>query len=278
MRPSSFLSGLLLLLPAAASVSCASAPYVLGTGREALDGPLAPAMDEQVLVGEPHALLDASDWIWPGSLLGKLILWDRDVDSHEISDETVAEVRRYLADNGLSDVQVLVNRYDPGNQWRRLAENETVAWGWRYTLGAMSVLFYTVVPGRFFGGDAYNPYTNTVSLYSDDPSIALHEAGHAKDFARREDKGNYAALYLIPFVPLWHEAQATGDALGYLAHKGEWDKQRAAYEILYPAYGTYVAGLAGALGGHAVGQSASADVVGEGRDTDSVSPSPSTSP
>ncbi len=270
---------IVILLAAVTSLGCASSPYVAGTGRADIDGPLAPPMETQVLVGEPHGLLDASDWIWPGSLFGKLILWDRDVDSHEISEETIRSLEGYLARNEMSDVQVLVNRYDPGNQWRRLTQNKTVAAGWRYTLGTLTVLFYTVVPGRFFGGDAYNPYTNTVYLYSDDPSIALHEAGHAKDFARREDKGNYAALYLIPFVPLWHEAQATGDALGYLAALDDADGQRAAYEILYPAYGTYVAGILGALGGHVVGQSASGSVEDAApRARDSGRPSPSTSP
>ena len=240
--------------------SCAATgPYTFGTGRAELDDGLYPEMDEQFLYGEPNEFLDASDWFWPGSLLGKLILWDKNVDAHEISPETVAEMKRYIERNDLRDVQVLVNRYDPGLQWDRLTENEAVAPGWRYTFGALSVLVYTILPGRFFGGDHYNPYTNTVSLYSDDGSIALHEAGHAKDFSSREDKGTHAFLYMLPFAPLYYESNATRDALSYLALEGDAERLADGYDILYPAYGTYVAGIAGAVGGHVVGAGKAGD-------------------
>ena len=53
-------------------------------------------------------------------------------------------------------------------------------------------MFYTAFPERIFaafpfigGGDHYNPYTNTINIYSDHRAIVLHEGGHAKDFARR---------------------------------------------------------------------------------------------
>ena len=105
---------------------------------------------------------------------------------------------------------------------------------------------------RFFagliGGDNYNPFTNTINIYSDHPAIALHEAAHAKDFASQKDKGLYAAARLLPIVPLIQESKATSDALGYLIEKEMPDDQKEAYEILYPAYGTYIfgAGLFGA--------------------------------
>jgi hypothetical protein len=81
-----------------------------------------------------------------------------------------------------------------------------------------------------------------VSLYSDVPAIAVHEGGHAKDFAGRNYKGTYAALYCIPGGPLWHEAQATRDALSYLRTAGSLEDEQEAYRVLYPAYGTYVGG------------------------------------
>lgn len=250
---------------------CTSQPYVYGTGRGDRDNGLYPPMEQQVYVGAPSPFLDAADWFWPPSLLAKLLLWDIDIDSHQVSDETIAVMRKYIADNELHDVQVLVNTYKPGNQWRRLFRNHTMNPFWRYTLGVLSVSFYTILPGRFFGGDSFNPYTNTINLYSDDPSIALHEAGHAKDFASRELKGAYSAAYALPFVALYHEAVATSDALSYLLDQNCSEERKDAYNLLYPAYSTYIGGniatftspvlqYAGIIPGHIAGRVASARV------------------
>lgn len=235
-----FTKGLCLVLAVALFSGCATTPYKYGTGRGDLDAGKFPKTQQQFLHGKPNRFLDASDWIWPGSLLAKLILWNKEVDSHQISPETVAALEKYLQDNQLHDVQVLVNNYRPGNQWQRLFKNKSISGGWRYTLGILSVVGYTITPGRFFGGDAFNPYTNTVYLYSDDPAIALHEGGHAKDFASRQNKGNYAAIYQIPFVPLYHEYQATSDTLSYLQDQEQTEQQADAYVTLYPAYSTYI--------------------------------------
>ncbi len=84
------------------------------------------------------------------------------------------------------------------------------------------------------GGDHYNPFTNTISLYSDIPAVAIHEGGHAKDFAQRTYKGTYAAAYvLLPGVPLYHEAKATSDALAYIREHETFEQEREAYRTLY---------------------------------------------
>lgn len=223
-------------------VGCTHVPYQYGIERAALDKGQYPELSQQFYQGAPSKVLDAADWYWPNSLLAKLLLWDRDVDSHQITEPTLDVLKRYIDDNQLTEVQVLVNTYKPGNQWRRLFNNHTVGAGWRYTLGVLSVSFYTILPGRFFGGDAYNPFTNTIYLYSDDPSIALHEAGHAKDFARREYKGSHAALYSLPFAALYYEAKASTEALSYLQQQQKIAEKAEAYELLYPAYATYVSG------------------------------------
>lgn len=224
---------------------CASAPYEFGTGRLAEDAALYPKMEQQFYIGEPHAFLDNAGWFWPDSLFRKLILLDTSIDNHKISPETLAALERYLVDNEMEHVQVLVNCYKPGNQWSRLFRNRTVGGGWRFTLGILSVVNYTIMPGRFFGGDAYNPYTHTIYLYSDNINVALHEAGHAKDFARRELKGTHAAIYSLPFAPLYYEARASNDALSYLKAIDDVEQQADAYATLYPAYGTYLAGNLG---------------------------------
>ncbi len=253
---------LLVLLLSLVLAGCASSPYRYGVETQHNAADRYPPMAQQVYQGAPHRVLDAADWYWPNSLLAKLLLWNKDIDSHEISPETVEVMQRYLACNDLGHVQVLVNRYAPGNQWLRLFRNRTVGAGWRYTLGLLSVSLYTILPGRFFGGDAYNPYTNTIYLYSDDASVALHEAGHAKDFASRKYKGLHAALYALPFAALYYEAKATNDALGYSLAEADAAQLKEEYRTLYPAYSTYIGGnllpnnpvgLLGVIPGHIAG-------------------------
>lgn len=252
---------------------CATVPYQPGRSIDYVHGYEMPPDEPQFVYGRPCRVLDAADWYWPGSLLSKLILWNRKVDSHRISDETVEALKAYLELNELHHVKVRVNAYSVADEWRRTFRNHSVAPGWRYTLGFLAWLQYTAFPGRFFGGDNYNPYSNTINLYSDIPAIALHEGGHAKDFAQREWKGTYAFSYMIPFVNLYHEALATSDALGYLRAQDDLAMQKEGYNVLYPAYGTYIGGnfgewlffpwnyvayAAGVIPGHVVGRVRSA--------------------
>lgn len=244
---------LLLLIVAGGFLGgCASAPYQYGHPDISSERAPPLASDEQVVTGRPHRILDASGWIWPSSLLAKLLIWDKDIDSHRISDETVAATVQYLEKNDLDNVLVLVNAYAPGLQWSRLFNNREVGAGWRYTIGIFNVLGYTFMPGRITGGDHYNPYTNTISLFSDEIGVALHEAAHAKDFNRRKYKGLHAALYNLPLAPLYYEAVATRDALSYLQAECQPDELRDTYRLLHPAYGTYlgVAAFSGTPGAY----------------------------
>ncbi len=245
------LSLLLFVVSGCAIMPAASVPYEYGNNIEGEDVVKLAEGESQVERGAPHGFLD-----WVGhnivSLPSKIILWNWDVANHNISAETEETIMKYLSENDLHNVKVRLNAYAPGAEWGRLFRNKSVSPVWRYTLGVISVSFYTILPERFFagliGGDHYNPFTNTINLYSDHPAIALHEAAHAKDFASQKDKGLYAAARLLPIVPLIQESKATSDALGYLIDKEVPDEQRKAYEILYPAYGTYIfgAGLFGA--------------------------------
>lgn len=245
---------------------CATTPYRFGTAQWYRTSPEleATTTSQPIERGQPNKVLDTIGWVW--GIPNKIILWDRRIDNHRIGPQTEAAVADYLAKNELSSVKVRLNQYHPGDDWRRLAANDSVGAGWRYTLGAISVLGETILPGRVFGGDHFNPFTNTIHIYSDVPAVAIHEAGHSKDFAQREWKGTYAAVYLLPGVPLYHEAKATNDALGYLRTESDEQTQKDAYEILYPAYGTYVGGALGGvfagygtyaasvLGGHVLGR------------------------
>ena len=223
------------------SAGCATVPYRPGREIDYVRGYALPDNEPQIVQGRPHRLLDACDWIWPGSLLAKLMLWNAKIDSHQISPGTIEAVERYLERNELRDVKVRVNAYSVVDELRRTHRNKSVGFGWRYTLGIGSWIAYTLFPGRVFGGDHYNPYSNTIHLYSDLVPVGLHEAGHAKDFARRTWKGTYSAGYaFIPFFNLVPEALASADALGYLADAGDVPTLQSGYRLLYPAYGSYV--------------------------------------
>ncbi|MBL8812126.1 MAG: hypothetical protein JNM43_18325 [Planctomycetaceae bacterium] len=238
-RQRDFRTCLLLLVLTASSFGCASSGYRYGSASHYYTSQeLADITGQQIERGKPRKFVDGFGWIW--GIPSKIILWDRRMENHDIDAQTEAELAAYLQENELSSVKVRLNQYNPRDDWRRLVANKAVGPGWRYTLGAVLVAGETIFPGRLFGGDHYNPFTNTVHLYSNSPAIAWHEAGHAKDFARRKWKGTYAAAYLIPGVPLYHEAQATNDAISYVMATRDPAMQREAYNLLYPAYATYV--------------------------------------
>ncbi len=222
------------------SSGCASVPYRYGTAPAKPPTCILRPGEAQIERGRPVKLLDDIGWLV--GIPSKILLLDSRVDNHRLSPETEAALASYLARNDLTAVKIRLNEYAPGAEWSRLFRNRDVGLGWRLTLGLIATAFYTVLPGRVFGGDHYNPFTDTISLYSDHPAIALHEASHAKDFAGRTWKGSYGALRILPIVPLHQEGIATGDAIGYLRVEEEPDEERAAYKILYPAYGTYIGG------------------------------------
>jgi hypothetical protein len=240
MNKPGFFSILLLLW---SLTGCATVPYHYGSGRERADfRPIRPA-ETQIDRGRPVPLVDGAGH-YIVSLPSKLILLNWQVDNHRISAETETMLADYLAANELTGVKVRLNQYAPGGEWRRLFKNREMPGFFKYTVGLLTTSFYTVLPGRLFGGDNYNPYTNTISLYSDHPAIALHEAAHAKDFAAKSRgfRGWYAFIRLLPLMPLWQEAKATGDTVGYTIEERMTEEQKKSYKVLYPAYATYIAG------------------------------------
>jgi hypothetical protein len=210
--------------------------------------------EPQIERGEPNAFLDGIGH-YVISLPSKILLLRWNVNNHTISPETEAALRAYLHDDDLHNVKVRLNQYAPGGEWRRLASNKDVGAFWRWSFGLITTTFYTILPGRFFagllGGDNYNPYTNTINIYSDNMPVVLHEGGHAKDFAQKSNRhwrGGYAVLRILPLVPLWQEAVATSDAISYLYEKDDVVQRKSAYRTLYPAYGTYVGSIGGEYG------------------------------
>jgi hypothetical protein len=222
-------------------------PYKYGRGwHEAPAMMVAQSADNfepQIHDGRPNKLIDGAGWVL--GIPGKVLLWDRRVNNHAVSGDTTLAVSNYLEQNQLPDVCVRVNQYAPGEEWRRLCENRNIGAGWRYSLGTLSLVGYTLIPGRLVGGDRYNPYTNSVYVYSDVPSLAIEAAAYAKDVHRRDHPGTYAAVNELPVVSLWHETVNTNDALGYVRASGTCDQQAEAQRILFPNYGMRAGGTLG---------------------------------
>lgn len=237
--------------------SCASTPYAFAAHGETDLTLRLREGEPQIERGEPNAWLDGFGHYF-FSLPTKLVLLDWRVDDHRVSKEVEASIHDYLAANGLCNTKVRINEYAPGGEWQRLFHNREMPGGWRFTLGLLSVSFYTIFPDRLFAGfpflgvgDQYNPYTNTISLYSNRRAIGLHEGGHAKDFASvasRHWRGLYAGARSIPIagmlVALVQEAAATNDALSWELATDSSRESQQAYRTLYPAYGTYLGGAA----------------------------------
>lgn len=238
-RPRFVGSTLTLLFIACCGSGCSTVPYTYG--KAGTESAIPLQSDElQVERGRPNAFLDVVGWVW--GIPSKIILLNMRMDNHSIGPETEKAIAEYLAANHLDDVKVRINQWAPGGEWSRWHRNRSIGFGWKYTFGVLDMLFYTLLPGRIFGGDNYNPYSDTINIYSDHEAVAIHEGGHAKDFAARTYKGTYATLYMLPFFALYPEAIASGDAISYMKECGTAEEEKRAFCILYPAYFTYIGG------------------------------------
>lgn len=210
--------------------------------------------EEQFSSGEPYFIIDKlGHFLF--SLPAKLLLWNWSFANHEISEETKMIMKDYMKYNNLNDVKVRFNEYAPIDEFYRLYKNDKISPIAKYSLGMITWIIKTIFPERIFagfgifivgGGDYYDPYTNTVHIYSNSVPIALHEGGHAKDFASKEYTTSYSLLRIVPFTALYQEAVASQDAIDYLRHKCLIEHEKLANRQLPPAYSTYLASSAGA--------------------------------
>tara|TARA_R110002073_G_scaffold35970_18_gene104958 strand:- start:10653 stop:11528 length:876 start_codon:yes stop_codon:yes gene_type:complete len=216
--------------------------------------------------GHPNAVIDGLGWVVGTPT--KLALWDRRADNHDVSPQTEAALVQYMEQNGLRGSMVRINQYDPWGEWERLTSNKRIHPGWRYTVGTYNHLKYVLLPGRVFGGDWYNPFTDSTHVYSDIAPLVISRAAYAKDIRAQKQPGTYAATQELPFINMVHTTRATNDALKYAAQYGTAQEQAEANRILSPDYGSSWGGqiasvlpfgapfgrLAGAVVGHATNQ------------------------
>lgn len=194
----------------------------------------------------------------------KLLLWNRHFGTHNISPETEAVLADFIRRNELRGVKVRINQFAPVNDMRRLFTYHEV--GLLYRIIGIPTTLITSLTGRLLGGlvfsDFFNPFNNTMNIYSNDIAIALHEAGHVKDHEKQRWKGTYALLRSFPGVDIAQELIATHEAFDYLELYGSDKEKIRAPRVLYPAFGTYAGGylsfvpfawVGALLGGHFYG-------------------------
>lgn len=189
-----------------------------------------------IVRGKDNIVLDGAGWVM--GIPSKLLLWNSKVDSHTVSPEVEYAIQKYLSANGLSDVKVRINQYDPVGEWKRLLANRSIHPAFKYTVGAFAVSKYTLIPGRLFGADDYNPFTNSISLYSDRASLALREGAHAKNAIGARYRGLYASSMYVPGSPIWVDTQSTREVIRYTQQIGDRKLEREAYLVLFPAFGS----------------------------------------
>lgn len=237
-------------MTAAALWGCAAPSTYVGRGPH-----------PQIVRGTPIPPLD-----FLASLLsidGKILLWNWNFNSHSMSKETEEQFVKFLEARHrqlFDETLFRVNQYAPVDDLRHLVKNRYMAWPYRLLLGLPTTLLVDVLlPGRIIPwGDYYNPYTNVAHLYSNEAVVAMHEAGHAYDFADFPYKGTYALIRSVPFMDLYQEKYATNEAITYLIEVGDREAEYRAYRVLWPAYGTYMGSYVplvfgsaiGAVGGH----------------------------
>ena len=232
---------------AVALVGCATTVPYVGQGPH-----------PQITGGQPIPVVDFLGNVF--GLLSKLVLWEWKIDQHWVSEDTERYLVKYIdtPESQTEGTLYSLNEYAPGRALRRLVKNRKIAWPYRLLLGLpLTLVFDVLLPGRLFGGlvggDNYNPYTDIVSIYSDHPAVALHEAGHSHDFNKRRYKGTYAFTRFLVIVALFQEYKASEEAINGLEKMNALREVCSAYDILYPAYGTYVGNILPILGGFVIG-------------------------
>jgi len=205
-------------------------------------GTLAPAV--VVVRGEPHRQLDAAREIVRSP---RRLIPERWRPEERTTEEAETRLFDYLDHNTLTELHVEIGHYDPVEQWQRLHANHRIGAGWRYTVGLVSLLPYSLFPSRVFGTTQYNPFTNTLSLNSPSVPKALYEAAWAKQVRSQSLPGTYVVGSILPGVGLLYKAETGGEVLGYLRDREEWELERQAYPHVCGELGAEGMGLLGYL-------------------------------
>ena len=229
---------------------CVQSTYRYGISNEHLVANL-PQNPNVISVGGEHPNVDRLEKIvqYPRNVFRKRFPSRSPFEQLPIDEQRQVAVEiasNYLDDNGLKGVYIDIREYDPRQQWQRLIDNDRVSPVWKYTLGSAYHLGYSIFPGRAFGYDRYNPFTNTLSINSARPSNTLFTAGYVKQTYDQRYPGTYVAANLLPIMPLIRDTSIANDVLTYSHVQQEWRLKQELYPLVY-----------GRMGGDVVSQATS---------------------
>jgi len=191
--------------------------------------------------GVPIEVIDALGNLF--SIQSKILLFNLHIDSHKISSKNEKLINEFIERHNLYDVKVRLNQFSPQGEIKRIFQkNNHMSIFFRVLFGPLGLIGYIFNIGRLFGGDHYNPITNTVNIYSNHPAIIIHELGHALDTRKRIFPGVYMLLRHIPLVSLYQEYAASKYAIDFFRENEYYHEELEAYKVLFPAYSTYVFG------------------------------------
>ncbi len=226
---------------------CISGNYRYGVARNGSADPLDPPTNSLAIsFGEPPPHLARIEKVvqFPREAIRKLSGRPAMEPDQQLArrSEAVDLAEEYLLANGMGELYIDIRTYDPREQWQRLRRNDRVSPLFRYTGGSLSWLRYTLLPRTVFRRDHFDPFTNTLSLNSDDPARALIESARAKEFQRERaiGPGAYATLQFVPLFPVIHESRAASDALSYSQHHLEGRMLDQLYPLAYARIGSAI--------------------------------------
>jgi hypothetical protein len=216
---------------------CVQSSYRYGVSNVDLL-PYLPQGPNVVTLGGEHPRLDVIERTvaYPRKWIRKWVPWlpkEELKSSEEKCASALESATEYLDDNNLSGVYIDVREYDPQEQWRRLRSNDRIAPIFKYTGGTLRHVRYCILPGRVFGFDSYNAYTNTLCIDSASEASAVFHAGYVKKLYAEKYPGIYMAANWLPIVPLWRDAVVSSDVLTYARSQQDWRLEKQLYPELY---------------------------------------------
>ncbi len=231
-------------LPERLSVAETSLPARREAGRVSLDTVVAELDTPFALRTDTYAVVRDEDWL-PARLIGtvlsvprKLLYWDRNFGRGLDAQRTRA-LLSMLEHQPLRGVLVRVNHNAPLDDLTRLFSDARVArrnnLAARVLLGA-PLTVSAALWSEFTRSDYYNPFTQTVVVYSNIDAVVAHELGHHQDYQRFSSDLLYTLARPIIPVTLYQEVRASLNAKRYL-HPAE---NYQFYRYLIPAFFTYL--------------------------------------
>ena len=218
---------------------CIQKTYRYGIANQELLANL-PQTPNLITIGGNHPRIDSIERTvqYPAKAFRRWFPSSKPVEDPDVLRlQAVQSATDYLDDNGLKGVNIDVREYNPREQWNRLKNNRSISPFWKYTGGTLYHVGYCVLPGRAFGMDSYNGFTNTLSINSTSPSNSLLQAGYVKKLYDQRYPGTYIAANWLPILPLVRDISVASDVLTYARLKQEWPLEKDLLPNVYARLG-----------------------------------------